>query len=136
MSSLRADISTADQTITLRLGSASDEDGLAALAALDSSEPPPHPVLLAEVGGELFAALALSDGITIADPFHPTIELVALLRARARQLQGDSWKRRARLGVRLRVQRCTAACFTAGGSTRNRALQATDARAPRTRILP
>jgi hypothetical protein len=44
----------------------------------------------------------LSDGATIADPFHPTIELIALLKAPARQLRGDSAIRRARWAVRIR----------------------------------
>jgi hypothetical protein len=45
--------------------------------------PPPRPLLLAEVGGELRAALSLTDGSAIADPFFPALHLVSLLRAHA-----------------------------------------------------
>jgi hypothetical protein len=41
--------------------------------------------LLAEVGGEVRAALSLSDGVVVADPFHPTAALAVLLRTYARQ---------------------------------------------------
>lgn len=86
MSSPRPNTTLGDGTITLRLATADDTNDLDALAALDSSKVVPHPVLLAEVGGELLAALALSDGATIADPFHATIGLIALLQARRLQL--------------------------------------------------
>ena len=75
-----------ERSVTLRFGSAADQRSLARLAALDSSTPPAQPVLLAEVDGQLQAALALTGGAVIADPFHPTADLIDLLRARARQL--------------------------------------------------
>jgi hypothetical protein len=78
-----------EKSVTLRFGSWADEGPLARLAALDSSLPPAHPVLLAEVDGQLLAALGLSDETVVADPFHPTLDLIDLLRARARQLEGD-----------------------------------------------
>jgi hypothetical protein len=66
------------------------------------------PVLLGEVGGELRAALSLADGAVVADPFHHTVALVELLRARAKQLSGVTPRRRfrrvwglARIGNRL-----------------------------------
>ena len=64
------------------------DDGLALLrlASLDSREPPAQPVLVAEVDGELRAALSLRDGGAIADPFHRTQSLIDLLEARATQL--------------------------------------------------
>ena len=68
---------------------------LARLAVLDSSEPPAQPILLAEVDGQLLAALALSDGTIVADPFHATVDLIDLLSARARQLEGNSPMRRS-----------------------------------------
>jgi hypothetical protein len=77
---------TVDTTspITIRVAYADDETVLARLAALDSAEQvPPMPLLLAEVDGELRAALSLRDGSVVADPFHFTADLVALLRARA-----------------------------------------------------
>ena len=45
------------------------------------------PALVAEVGGELWAAVSLGgEPRAIADPFRPTAELVALLRERAKRL--------------------------------------------------
>ena len=82
--------------VTLRFGFPDDADALGRLAALDSSRPPAPPVLLAEVAGELRAALSLSDGAVVADPFHPTTALKELLQARASQLT-TSGPRRARL---------------------------------------
>jgi hypothetical protein len=86
----------AERSVTLRLGSRADEGPLAHLAALDSSMPPAHPVLLAEVDGQLRAALALNGGAVLADPFHPTADLIDLLRARARQLEAPRRIRRSR----------------------------------------
>lgn len=86
---------TSEKRVTLRFGSLADEDSLAHLAALDSSKPLAHPVLVAEVDGRLLAALALSDGKVVADPFHPTLALIELLRARARQLGVDTRVRRS-----------------------------------------
>jgi hypothetical protein len=83
-----------DAGITLRFGFPDDASALNQLASLDSSEPPQQPVLLAEVGGELRAALSLSTGAVVADPFCPTEALVELLRARGRQLNGDRVSRR------------------------------------------
>ncbi|HWF33736.1 MAG TPA: hypothetical protein VG295_00140 [Solirubrobacteraceae bacterium] len=77
-------MSTLTASITIRPAYADDELALAHLAALDSAEaPPPAPRVLAEVDGELRAALSLTDGSTIADPFFATRDVVALLRAHA-----------------------------------------------------
>src|SRR5205807_9091412 len=84
----------AERSVTLRFGSPADAKALARLAELDSSTAPAHPVLLAEVDGQLLAALALADGRVVADPFHATADLIDLLRARARQLDGDHRMRR------------------------------------------
>ena len=83
-----------EKSVTLRFGSTYDQISLARLAALDNVEAPEQPVLLAEVDGQPLAALGLSDGRVIADPFHHTADLIDLLRARARQLDGDSRIRR------------------------------------------
>jgi len=82
--------------ITLRYAFPDDEAPLARLAALDSASLPDAPQLVAEVGGELRAAISLADGCVIADPFHPTAALVALLRERGRQLSGMPAGRRWR----------------------------------------
>jgi len=92
--------------VTLRFAFPDDDAALARLAALDSAGPPPKPVLVAEVGGEFRAALSLSDGAVVADPFCRTLELVHLLKARAAQLSGASESgRRRRVSVRARFAR-------------------------------
>jgi len=70
-------------SITIRPGYADDDSSLAVLAMLDSAEIPPSPVLLAEVDGQLRAALSLHDGSVVADPFFPTVHLVELLSTHA-----------------------------------------------------
>jgi hypothetical protein len=89
--------------VTLRFAFPDDAIALARLATLDSTTPPPAPVLLAEVAGELRVAVSLSDGTVVADPFHPTAALIELLRARAHQLSGAGGRRRiwSRAGVGL-----------------------------------
>lgn len=69
--------------LTIRPAVADDSLALHRLAALDSASPPTGDTLVAEVGGELWAALDLDDGRAIADPFRPSGELVGLLRFRA-----------------------------------------------------
>jgi hypothetical protein len=73
--------------LTLRYADPADTEALDRLAALDSRRAPRGVVLVAEVGGELWAAISLDDSHTVADPFRPTGELVALLVERARQLR-------------------------------------------------
>jgi hypothetical protein len=86
--------------LTIRFADSLDALNLVRLAVLDSSEPLELPALVADVEGELRAALSLVDGSAIADPFHPTIELVELLSTRAEQLAAEP---RRGLGVRLRA---------------------------------
>jgi hypothetical protein len=85
-----------DRSVTLRFASPADQGPLARLAELDSTTPPAQPVLLAEVDGQLRAALALTDGTVIVDPFHPTADLIDLLRARARHLAATPPIKRSR----------------------------------------
>jgi hypothetical protein len=86
--------------LTLRPAVAADADALERLAQLDSRRAPRGDVLVAEVGGELWAAISLDDRHTVADPFRPTGALVALLVERARQLRRS---RRVRRHVLPRV---------------------------------
>jgi hypothetical protein len=80
-------VNPADLSIVIRPALPEDQRALARLAGLDSASVPGAPLLVAEVGGELRAARSLSDGAVIADPFHRTAWLVALLALRAGQLQ-------------------------------------------------
>ncbi|MGH2862448.1 MAG: hypothetical protein ACRDLT_13225 [Solirubrobacteraceae bacterium] len=92
--------------VTIRYADSLDDAALTKLAALDSAEPLTLPVLVADVEGELRAALSLVDSAVVADPFRPTVELVELLRTRADQLAGEPRTGlRARLGAPLRVAR-------------------------------
>jgi hypothetical protein len=105
-------ITSPAETVTIRMAVPADAAALGRLAELDSTRrPAPVPMLLAEVGGELRAALALDGGPAIADPFRPTAELVALLAERRRQLAPPA--RRAPRPWRLpRVERPAPAPLT------------------------
>jgi hypothetical protein len=74
--------------LTIRRADLADLAALDRLAALDSAAVPTGDVLVAEVAGDLWAALELSTGKAIADPFRPSGELVELLR-----LHSDSERR-------------------------------------------
>ncbi len=73
-----------ESAITIRLAHGGDAAELRRLAALDSADVPAGPLLLVEVEGILRVALSLADDSSIADPFHPTDDLAALVRERAR----------------------------------------------------
>ena len=74
-----------------------DRDSVAELADLDSRRAPDGPVLGAEVEGTLLAAISLTTGDVIADPFSRTAELRPLLETRAVQLR----RRGSKPGLRL-----------------------------------
>jgi hypothetical protein len=94
------------ETLTIRLAGPADAAALARLAELDSARPPgPVPMLMAEVGGELRAALPLDGERAIADPFRPTAALVAILAERARQLAPPPARRAARRWRPVRAPR-------------------------------
>ena len=77
-----------NSAIVLRRATAADADRLETLARLDSARVPAGDVLVAELDGRLQAALSLTDGEAVADPFRRTADLIALLRMRADQLLG------------------------------------------------
>jgi hypothetical protein len=79
-----------DPQLTLRLATLADAGALARLADLDSARLPDGALLVAEVDGQLLAALSLGGGSLVADPFVPTAQLAPLLRARAAQLAAVS----------------------------------------------
>jgi hypothetical protein len=96
----------APEAITIRMAVAADATALSRLAQLDSApRPRPVPTLVAEADGELRAALSLDGSPAIADPFHPSAELVAMLVERARQLQPLVTRRRSRRWPFPRVAR-------------------------------
>jgi len=73
--------------VTMRCAQEHEASALARLAELDSTALPRSPLLVAEVAGELVAAISLTDGVVVANPFLPTADVIELLRARERQLR-------------------------------------------------
>jgi hypothetical protein len=71
--------------IMIRPSTEADRLAIVRLAELDSRSAPTGDVLLAFVDDELRAAVGLGSGDAVADPFHPTAELVELLRMSAGQ---------------------------------------------------
>jgi hypothetical protein len=84
------------EAVTLRYAFPDDHEAVRRLAALDSAVVPEGQLLIAEVAGELRAALSLSGGGAIADPFRHTAALLALLCERARQLNATAPEYRSR----------------------------------------
>ena len=80
--------------IAIRMAGPDEAGVIACLAALESGRPLEGDVLVAVVDGKLVAAVSLSDGRVVADPFLPTKEARVLLETRAAQLV--SWPRRRR----------------------------------------
>src|SRR5829696_7430553 len=72
--------------VTIRRATPADAAALKRLAALDSAPVPAGELLVAEVGGELWAAAAIDGPAVVADPFRPSGELALLLAQRAAQL--------------------------------------------------
>jgi hypothetical protein len=95
-----AAVAADEDAVAIRLARPADAPALARLAALDdqpeqaerlarlAGEPWAGGVLVAEAGGSVAAALAVADGVVVADPFRRTALLVDLLRLRAEQLTG------------------------------------------------
>jgi hypothetical protein len=83
----------AEAVVTLRFACFDDAPDLLRLAQLDSASPLRDPILVGEVSGRMVAALSLTDGRAIADPFVLSAGVVELLRARARQLEGAERRR-------------------------------------------
>jgi len=90
------------ETLIIRMAVPADAPALRRLAQLDSAPRPRQvPMLVAVADGDLCAALPLSGGTAIADPFRRTAEIVAMLTARARQLQAPTRSRSRWLPIRV-----------------------------------
>ena len=74
-------------TLTIRTATPTDADAVERLAQLDSSPAPTGPVLVGQVGNELWAAISLQDYHVVSDPFRPSGEIAFLLVERARQMR-------------------------------------------------
>ena len=88
---------TTTSEIRIRAADEQDLSGIGRVVGRDSTPLPDGPFLVAEVGDDVRAAISLADGTVVADPFHRTAELVAMLRIRAR---GDRRPGRERRQVR------------------------------------
>jgi hypothetical protein len=90
--------------VVIRYARSDEADALATLAQLDSSRALRGDVIVADVQGELWAAVSLDDGHAVANPFRPSGELAFRLSERARELHGAgrdrprrTWPRYARI---------------------------------------
>ena len=84
--SLAREIGARD-SITIRVSHGGDADRLERLAGLAGTELPEGELIVAESDGDLIAAISLTTGRVISDPFNVTSDLVALLHVRTAQLE-------------------------------------------------
>jgi len=103
---------TATQTdgISIRRLGGNDMTEVERLAQLDSRRPPEGALLGVEIEGRLLAAISVTTGESMADPFSRTGELRALLELRAAQLR----RRENRRGHPLHLPRPKARATLAG----------------------
>jgi hypothetical protein len=85
-------------TLVIRMARPEDDAVLARLAQLDGYRHMDQPLehrrlLVAEVEGEVLAALPVDGDHPLADPFRPTASLVELLELRANQLRPEPPRR-------------------------------------------
>ncbi|MEA2321688.1 MAG: hypothetical protein QOD81_1538 [Solirubrobacteraceae bacterium] len=92
---------TEDAAITIRAAVAEDDQALRRLAQLDGARLPHGHIVVAEVDGEMRAAMRVADRAYISDPFYPSRDLVALLDVRARRLRQETMTLRERARTRL-----------------------------------
>jgi hypothetical protein len=79
-----------ETTITLRLSDWADEPAIERLRGLSERQLPSGRYLVAEVDGRVWAALPLSGGEPLADPFLPALEVKELLSLRVAQLDAHA----------------------------------------------
>jgi hypothetical protein len=84
------------EDVLLRRARADDDAALVRLAALDSARPLVGPALVAEENGAIVAALCLSTGRAVSDPFVRSLHLVELLRLREARWQAPAVAPRGR----------------------------------------
>lgn len=77
-------------TVAMRLATPADDAAIERLAQLDSSQVPAGPILIGTLDGVPSAAIGITSGHVVADPFRPTAALVDLLRLRAEHLRGPA----------------------------------------------
>jgi hypothetical protein len=102
--------------IALRPAAIGDAAALERLAELSGRVMTYGPWIVAEVDGQLWAALPLAGGEALTDPFRPTAELRALMSLRAKQLGSDERVPRDSAGRLRRRFRSTPALADGGSS--------------------
>jgi hypothetical protein len=85
-------------SIVIRPARPTDEGAVRLVAQRDSRAVPEGELLIADVGGEVRAAISLTTGEAVADPFQRTEELVRVLALRRAQLHHEN--RRPDRGLR------------------------------------
>ena len=95
----------------IRLAGEQDKDTVRQLAELDGQRPLIEPVLIGEIHGRPAAAVSLTDGRVVADPFQATMHLTPILHLRADAFRSFTKEPslRARLLAGLRVRHIPAA---------------------------
>jgi hypothetical protein len=88
--------------LVIRLATQADRRSLERLAQLDSARPPAGQTVIGELQGQAVAAVSLSDGKAISDPFVAAGEIVELVRLRAQQLAPKQRGRRLAEPLRAR----------------------------------
>jgi hypothetical protein len=84
------------EDVVLRRARPDDATALVRLGALASARPLAGPALVAEENGTIVAALCLSTGRAVSDPFVRSLHLVELLRLRAARWQAPTAAPRGR----------------------------------------
>ena len=74
------------ESVLVRHAAPRDAARIRTLARLDDRRMPGGPFLVAELGGEVVAAMSLKTRAVVADPFRRTADVSALLRMRADQI--------------------------------------------------
>ena len=87
---------TGEGNLLVRRARHSDDQALAALAAIDSARPLAGERVVGEVDGEVVAAVSLYDGRVVADPFEPTADVVEILRMHTAGARSDAARGRLR----------------------------------------
>jgi hypothetical protein len=92
------------EPVLMRRAATTDAVRIRELARLDDKRMPAGPFLVAELAGQIVAAISLSSATVVADPFRLTADAVAMLRLRAAQVGTTSEldERRARRQHSLR----------------------------------
>jgi hypothetical protein len=92
------------EPVVLRLSRVPVDVALDTLGRLEGRPASAGCYVVAEIAGDVVAALPLDGGALLADPFRPTAHVLPLLELRAKQLNRDRPRRRARvLSAAVRV---------------------------------